>query len=105
MMETWMIVKGYFKFLMQSDQLEDSTNFQISRFLNQVELFKEDKSGNNSNILILRVILNLHQNRDEIIDRQEATQRYASRHFKRATCNWISHGNGQRRNTLKSIQV
>lgn len=81
MLDTWRIVRGYLKFLLDQRAINGSSSFRVGRFLNSIEVFGSDKSGQNINIIILKILLRLNSNRDQIIDDREAVQKYAERYL------------------------
>ena len=85
MIEQWKIVKGYFKFLINTNLIEGNSHFKISKFLNEVPVFSNDKEGNCINILILKIILNVGVNNDKVIDSVDSILRYIERHLKKHT--------------------
>ena len=82
MKEEWLIVKGYIKFLTEAKVMDGSTQFKLGKFFNEVPIFFKDKEGNNVNIIILMVILNINQNNDHIIEKRNAIQMYIKTHLK-----------------------
>lgn len=88
--ETWLISEAYLIFLAKAGKmkLDDKSikkisEFRLSRFLNEMEIFSKDKMGMNVSILIVEVLLNVvMKNYDELIDRTEAIDKYRSRYLK-----------------------
>lgn len=87
MTETWVIVKAYFNFLSTVGLLLDAREFRVGKFLNNITVFVSDKSGANSNVVILKIILRLNSERGRaaVIDQQEKIEKYAHRYLKKGS--------------------
>ncbi len=81
MSETWSVEKGYFKFLINCGKLEDTRKFKLGKFLNDIEVFTSDKYGQNTNVIILKIILRLNSDRDRIIEERQRVKLYAERYL------------------------
>ncbi len=79
--ETWLIVKGFFKFLINCGKLEGPGKFKLGKFLNDIEVFTADKAGQNSNVIILKILLRLSTDRDRIIDERQRIKLYSERYL------------------------
>ena len=82
MLEQWKIVKGYLNFLSRCDKMDNTPIFRLGKFLNDVPVFSQDKEGNNINILILKIILNLGVKNGVIIDNHESISKYVKNHLR-----------------------
>ncbi len=82
MEEQWLIVKGYLKFLQRIDLIEGDNKFKLDKLTKNLPIASNDKEGNNINIIILSILLNLKRNRGQIIDQIEAISKYLQRHLK-----------------------
>ncbi|MEO1519021.1 MAG: hypothetical protein AAFV95_28670 [Bacteroidota bacterium] len=82
--EQWKIVKGYMAFLIRNGRitLEGGGLPHYRKLIESVPLFAQDKQGNNINIIILQLLLNIGHNNDTLIDRAEAIKRYIDRHLR-----------------------
>ncbi len=87
--ERWVILKTYFYyfFFVQKKLLSNSTllkQFRLSKFLNEVPIYRQDKRGANISILILQILFLLHQKKyNAIIDRAEGLRQYTYRYLRR----------------------
>ncbi len=78
--EYWNIIRGYIYFLIQVGKIEqyDEERFSLGKFLNEMTLYSHDKTGNNINILIIQIIIQLQRNQyGLIIDWIESLGAYA----------------------------
>ncbi len=79
--DTWNIVKAYMKFLVTAGKVDGIANFKVGKFFNNIEVFSSDKTGQNINIIILKIILRLDSDRGQIVDERETIQRYAEKYL------------------------
>lgn len=79
--EMWMIVKGYFKLLSKVGLLDEPCQFKLYKFLNETNISYADKAGNNTHRIILKLVLNIQDDIDKVIEEREAIQRYAERYL------------------------
>ncbi|MEO1627388.1 MAG: hypothetical protein AAFV25_19710 [Bacteroidota bacterium] len=82
--EQWRIVKAYIAFLIRSGHIRKETSGtpHFRKIIGEMPIFSQDKQGNNINIIILQLLLNLGHNNDVLIDRAEAIRKYMQRHMK-----------------------
>ncbi len=80
MKEQWQIAKGFFQILSNGGYIEDAIRFRISKILNEVPIFSKDKYGNFINILILKIILGIQENRIKLIEEREAIEKAYQRY-------------------------
>ena len=79
--ERWKIAKGYLSFLIRIGVLEGTSQFKIGKFRNDVPISTADKKGLNVDVLILFILFNLESDKDKLIDKQEAIERYYQRYL------------------------
>lgn len=78
--EYWQIIKGYLYFLGHVGLIELYTKerFYLGKFLNEVPTYSKDKAGNNINILIIQILVQMRRGQFiKIIDRVNALREYA----------------------------
>ncbi len=78
--EYWKILEGFIYFLILVGRIENYKNerFLIGKFVNEVPIYSRDKAGNNINILIVQILLQMHREEyGKIIDRIESLREYA----------------------------
>lgn len=84
--EEWKIYDAYIHLLIAIGKIDvdiEQKNFRLSKFLNEVPFFSQDKRGMNIPILICQILFLLHTGKyDTIIDRLEAIQKYNTRYLK-----------------------
>jgi hypothetical protein len=88
--ETWKISEAYLHFLelagkleAQGTEAEKASNFRLSKFLNEMQVFSKDKQGMNIPIILVELLLGIaNQRYDEIIDRVEAIDKYRTRYMR-----------------------
>lgn len=78
--EQWQITKGFFQILSNAGYLENTIRFRILKILNEVPIFNKDKYGNFINILILKVILGIQENRVRLIEEREGIEKAYQRY-------------------------
>lgn len=81
LLEQWLIFEAYAEFLIGEELSQRA--FRLSRFLNEIPTFSNDKRGMNINLLIIQILFLLKRGKKgKLIDQAEALQRYAYRHLK-----------------------
>lgn len=81
--EYWKIIKGYLYFLIGQNHIEtyEEERFHLGKFLNEVPLYSKDKAGNNINILLLQILIQLQREQfGHIIDRTDSLREYARKY-------------------------
>jgi len=81
--EYWKIIQGYLYFLVKQEHIEPYTDerFYLGKFLNEVPIYSKDKAGNNINILIIQILIQMQREQyGKIIDRTESLRVYAKKH-------------------------
>ena len=81
--EYWLIMKGYLYFLIQAGKIEPyiEERFNLGKFLNEVPFYSKDKAGNNINILILQILIQMQRVQfGKIIDQVESLSAYARKY-------------------------
>ena len=88
--QIWKIFEAYLFYLIDVQRIRPDTpetvisRIRIMRFLNEVPLFARDKRGMNIPILIFHILyLILTKRYDEVIDRNERIEKYATRYLKK----------------------
>ena len=89
-LEIWLLYEAYLCFVIKMGKiqgltLETSTfkNFKLSKFINNIGQFSNDKKGMNIPTLIIQYVLQLtEKNRSQLVDRIEAMEQYVKRHVK-----------------------
>ncbi len=79
LVEYWKILQGYLYFLIQRGYIEpyEDERFYLGKFLNEVPLYSKDKAGQNINILILQILIQLQREQfGNIIDRVDSLREY-----------------------------
>lgn len=86
--ELWQIYEAYlhllaeFGYLSRIETEAILKKFSLSRFLNEISIYTKDKSGLNIAIIIFQICYLLAKGeRDKIIDREEAIEKYCRRHL------------------------
>lgn len=85
--EQWLLLEGYFVLLVRLNKIPlknfKTNNFKLGRFLNQFEAIRRHKSGSNIALLVVELMLQiLLRERDHVVDRQEALEKYARRYLR-----------------------
>ncbi len=78
--EYWNIIKGYLYFLIQVGLIEpySKERFYLGKFLNEMPIYSKDKAGNNINILIIQILVQMRRGQFvKIIDRIDSLREYA----------------------------
>jgi len=78
--EYWNIIKGYLYFLIQVGLIEayNQERFYIGKFINEMPIYSKDKAGNNVNILIIQILVQMKRGQFvKIIDRVDSLREYA----------------------------
>lgn len=73
--EQWLIVKGFVQIIINANLLKIQSRFRIGKMLNEVPIFNADKYGNFINILILKIVLGIQENKERVIEEREAIER------------------------------
>ena len=88
--QTWKIFEAYLFYLIDVNRIKPPatekiiSRIRIMRFLNEVPIFAKDRRGMNIPILIFHILyLVLTKRYDEVIDRNEAIEKYTSRYLKK----------------------
>jgi hypothetical protein len=84
--ETWKILEAYAHFLVHNGKVErePTTRFRLSKFLNEIPKFSQDKRGMNIPVLVAQVLFMFADKQfAHTIDRIEALDRYCSRYLKK----------------------
>jgi len=80
MNEQWQIAKGFFQILSNAELIDNAIRFRLSKLLNEVPIFNRDKYGNFINILILKIILGIQEDRVRLIEEREAIEKAYQRY-------------------------
>lgn len=80
MNEQWQIAKGFFQILSNAALIDNAIRFRLSKLLNEVPIFNRDKYGNFINILILKIILGIQEDRVRLIEEREAIEKAYQRY-------------------------
>ncbi len=89
--EKWTIFKGYVQFILEAEWVPELSaekttvfkKFRLNKFLNEVPVLSKDKAGENTNILILQILIFMARNQwPEIIEREEPLKNYNYRYLK-----------------------
>ncbi|MEM9918294.1 MAG: hypothetical protein AAF990_09380 [Bacteroidota bacterium] len=78
--EQFRIFRGYFSFLHRIGKIYSEDKFQLYKFINEVPVFSQDKSGHNVNILVLQFLYYLGKDNGQIIDKIDAIELYRKRY-------------------------
>lgn len=87
--ELWKILEGFISFIGDKNGSKNIASknhfpFRLGKLINELQIFSKDKSGFNSNILILKMLSNLQRkNYAQIIDEEDALKKYAHRYLKK----------------------
>lgn len=82
--EYWSIIRAYLYFLVKRGKIVayQKERFYLGKFMNEVPLYSKDKSGNNINILIAQILINMQRERYiPIIDKIDSLRSYTSVHI------------------------
>lgn len=86
--EYWKILGAYLFYLSEVGRIKlhasgNLTKFKVARFFNTVPTYSRDKRGMNIAILVFQIIMDIQNKRyNELIDKIEAIEKYASRYLK-----------------------
>jgi len=81
--EQWSIMAAYMYFLKKLGKLDTGNDrFSLGKYLNETIEIAHDKTGNNVNVLIGELLVNLVKNRGKFIDRVEAVNSYSYKYLK-----------------------
>lgn len=78
--EQWIIIKGFFRILTNAGIIKNDVKYRIGKVLNEVPEFNKDKYGNFINILILKSIIRIQEDKGKAIENREAIERAAIRY-------------------------
>lgn len=86
--QKWMILEAYMELIISTGIWKDMPNkavhskFRVSRFINKVDIFKNDKTGVVVSIIILQILFLIHYGRyTEVIEKREGLSRYIRRYL------------------------
>ncbi len=77
--EQWKIIKGYMHFLILTGHIEPyrEERFPLGKFMNEVPIASQDKTGSNINILLVQILIQMYRGEyGKIIDRIDALRDY-----------------------------
>lgn len=78
--EIWKLYNGYIHLLDLEEN--ESTNFKLAKFMNDVPIFSKDKKGMNIPVLILEMLYLIKGNKkDKVIEKVAAIDQYCFRHL------------------------
>ncbi|MEO1629063.1 MAG: hypothetical protein AAFV25_28215, partial [Bacteroidota bacterium] len=78
----WLVMSPYLYFLKQVNRLQTGQDrFSLGKYLNETTSMAHDKSGENINILIGELLVQMLRDRGKFIDRMEAVQMYSYRYL------------------------
>lgn len=83
--EYWSIIRAYLYFLVRRGKIGayEKERFYLGKFMNEVPIYSKDKSGNNINILIAQILINMQRERYfPIIDKIDSLRSYTNIHIK-----------------------
>jgi tetratricopeptide (TPR) repeat protein len=86
--EFWHIHEAYLFYLLSIKKIKPENNnpvqkFRVSKFINEVPIFRKDKRGANITIVVLQILFLLDQKKYEvIIDRIESLKTYTQRYLR-----------------------
>lgn len=87
--EFWKIYEAYLYYLHRQTVLEilpedkRLPNFRFNKFINEMEIYSKDKSGMNTSIIVIQLLVNLlDANYDKLIDAVESIEKYCYRYLK-----------------------
>ncbi len=86
--EYWKILEAYIYYLISIKKIVPDENnpvkkFRINKFVNEVVIYKKDKSGANISVLILQILFLLNEQKyNGIIDRTESLKSYQQRYLR-----------------------
>ena len=82
--EQWQVLHAFLYILSNAEHIDTGTRrFSVGKFLNELPLSSQDKTGQNVNIIVAQLVILLQKRRiDEFIDRAEAAKAYSYKHLK-----------------------
>jgi tetratricopeptide (TPR) repeat protein len=97
--EIWLLIEAYLYFLISngfvpplSIKTADLGKFKLSKFLNEVEIFTNDKAGSNIPTLIVQIILLVSEGKqDSIYDYLERLMKYRQRYVSQHSASYRSN--------------
>ncbi|MGK0365599.1 MAG: hypothetical protein ACI85O_002665 [Saprospiraceae bacterium] len=89
-LESWKILEAWLYLAAKKGKIEieetHKKRFRLSKFLNEMPLFSQDKSGMNIQIILLQTAWSLKSGKyDDVTDRIDALKKYTSRHLDKNT--------------------
>ena len=85
MLEEWLTVKAYFKFLIDAGVIKADISFRLGKFLNEVPIFSKDKKGANIHLIIIKMIIGIQTKSDRLIDQFDALERSYNRYTEKGS--------------------
>lgn len=86
--QKWMVLEAYMELIVNTGIWEDvpkramNSKFRVSRFINEVDVFKNDKTGVVVSIIILQILFLIHYGRyAEVIEKRDALSRFIRRYL------------------------
>lgn len=86
--QKWMILRAYMELLVSSNIWKDDVRptekakFKIDRFINEVDIFRKDKTGLEVSILVVYVLFKIMYGQfEDIIDKRDALSRFIRRYL------------------------
>ena len=83
--ELWKIFEAYLAFLVTIKVLPETTfpsNFRLAKFLNEIQVFNQDKSGMNVSVLVVQCLHYLaDHDEDQCLQRVDALAKYRTRYL------------------------
>ena len=83
--ELWKVYEAYLAYLQQVNRLEhqETQQFKIAKFMNEVPIFSKDKKGVNVAIIIIQILFLFVQGKEiKIIDKVESLRMYVHAHLR-----------------------
>jgi hypothetical protein len=85
--EMWGIFQAYLHYLVKVDKIhlseEQTSNFRLSKVLNDLVVYAKDKGGMNISIQIIQILYSLaEKNYEKTAERIDSTQKYLTRYLK-----------------------
>lgn len=91
--EYWSIIKGYLHFLIEVQLIKpyDHEKFYLGKFMNEVPVYSKDKAGNNINILLIQILIQIKRGQYvKVMDRITALQAYARVYTRSEECKRVN---------------
>ena len=83
--EYWSIIRAYLYFLIKRKKITayEKERFYLGKFMNELPIYSKDKSGNNINILIAQILINMQRGRYiPIIDKIDSLRSYTNKYVR-----------------------